>query len=432
MVLKPSEKSPLTALRMAELALEAGLPPGVFNVVPGFGHTAGKALALHMDVDGIAFTGSTATGKLIMRMPAQSNLKRVSLECGGKSPNIVMADYPRSGARGARRGRTRSSSTRARCARPARGCWCTRASARPHAGGDREGGRASLRRAIRWIRPRGSARIVDAQQMQRVLGYIEAGRAAKARAWRSAARRCARDSGGCYVEPTVFDGVRPDMRIAREEIFGPVLATITLPRLKPRRSPSPTTRTYGLAAAVWTRDLTTAHRMARAMRAGMVYVNCYDADDITVPFGGFRAVRHGPRQVAARLRQVHRTQDHLDRPELSAAAALSLRRHGAARLGRPAGRARSPRWAGLTCARRGAGVSFEGPLEAGYRACLESRMASRVLLEVARASSAPHCRRFLRRWRAASTGASTWTRAARWPANSPASTRPSPTRISAR
>jgi acyl-CoA reductase-like NAD-dependent aldehyde dehydrogenase len=283
-VLKPSEKSPLTALRMAELALEAGLPPGVFNVVTGFGHTAGKALASHMDVDGVAFTGSTATGKLIMGYAAQSNLKRVSLECGGKSPNIVMADY-------------RDVERAARAAAYAiffnQGEMCS--------AGSRLVVHESLKDQMleqiaivgRELTPGDPldpvtklGAIVDAQQMQRVLGYIDAGKQDGARlAFGGAQAR--KSSGGCYIEPTAFDGVRPDMRIAREEIFGPVLATITF-RDEAEAIAIANDTAYGLAAAVWTNDLNTAHRMARAIRAGMVYVNCYDADDITVPFGGFK------------------------------------------------------------------------------------------------------------------------------------------------
>jgi acyl-CoA reductase-like NAD-dependent aldehyde dehydrogenase len=283
-VLKPSEKSPLSALRMAELAVEAGLPPGVFNVVPGYGHTAGKALAQHMDVDGIGFTGSTATGKLIMGYAAQSNLKRVSLECGGKSPNIVMADY-------------RDVERAARAAAYAiffnQGEMCSAGSRLVVHESLKDSMLEQIAKVGRELAPGDPldaatklGAIVDTQQMQRVLGYIDAGREDGARlAFGGAQVR--RESGGNYVEPTVFDGVQRGMRIAREEIFGPVLATITF-RDEAEALAIANDTSYGLAAAVWTQDLNTAHRMARALRAGMVYVNCYDADDITVPFGGFR------------------------------------------------------------------------------------------------------------------------------------------------
>jgi acyl-CoA reductase-like NAD-dependent aldehyde dehydrogenase len=284
LVLKPSEKSPLSALRLAELGAEAGLPPGVFSVVPGFGHTAGKALALHMDVDAVAFTGSTATGKLIMQYAAQSNLKRVSLECGGKSPNIVMADYP-------------DLKRAARAAASAiffnQGEMCS--------AGSRLLVQESIREAlleeivaIGRSMPPGDpldpatqlGALVDETQTRRVLEYIDSGRTEGARLALGGQRQRV-DSGGCYVEPTIFDGVQPAMRIAREEIFGPVLATLSFRDLDEAIRIGNGV-VYGLAAAIWSRDITTAHRAARALRAGVVYVNCYDADDITVPFGGYK------------------------------------------------------------------------------------------------------------------------------------------------
>jgi acyl-CoA reductase-like NAD-dependent aldehyde dehydrogenase len=284
LVLKPSEKSPLSALRLAELALEAGLPPGVFNVVPGFGHTAGEALALHMDVDAIAFTGSTATGSLVARYAAQSNLKRVSLECGGKSPNIVMADYPdlKRAARAAagaiffNQGEMCSAGSRLLVQEGIRDALLEEvvAIAREMAPGD------PLDPGTRL------GAMVDEPQTRRVLEYIDSGRSEGAQVAAGGAR-VRQGSGGCYVEPTVFTGVKSGMRIAREEIFGPVLATISFRDLDEAIRIGNDV-VYGLAAAVWTRDITAAHRAARALRAGMVYVNCYDADDLTVPFGGFK------------------------------------------------------------------------------------------------------------------------------------------------
>jgi len=284
LVLKPSEKSPLSALRLAELAVEAGIPPGVFSVVPGFGHTAGKALALHPLVDAIAFTGSTATGKQVMEYAAQSNLKRVSLECGGKSPNIVMADYP---------DLKRAAQAAAAAIFFNQGEMCSAGSRLLVQEGIREELLAEITALASGYQPGDPldpatqlGAMVDETQTRRVLEYIAAGREGGARLV-FGGQRVRADSGGCYLEPTVFDGVRPSMRIAREEIFGPVLATLSFRDLEEAIRIGNDVE-YGLAAAIWTRDITVAHRAARALRAGTVYINCYDADDLTVPFGGVK------------------------------------------------------------------------------------------------------------------------------------------------
>jgi acyl-CoA reductase-like NAD-dependent aldehyde dehydrogenase len=284
LVLKPSEKSPLSAIRIAELASEAGIPDGVFNVVPGLGMPAGKALALHMDVDGIAFTGSTATGRSIMQYAGQSNLKRVSLECGGKSPNIVLADYE---------DLDRAATAAAFAIFFNQGEMCSAGSRLLVQADIKDEFLEKVQNIGRSMVPGDPldpetklGALVDEGQMKRVLSYIESGRREGADV-RLGGKRVREDSGGYYVEPTVFDGVHPKMQIAREEIFGPVLATLTFETVDEAIEIANGV-IYGLAAAVWTRDITTAHRVARALRAGVVYVNCYDADDITVPFGGFK------------------------------------------------------------------------------------------------------------------------------------------------
>ena len=288
-VLKPSEKSPLTALRIAELALEAGLPEGVLNVVPGFGHTAGEALAMHMDVDCIAFTGSTRTGKRMLEYSGKSNMKRVWLECGGKAPNVVLgdvADVERAASAAAfgiffNQGEMCSAASRLVVHESVKDAMLEKIVeiGRTMAPGDPLDPKTRL------------GAIVDQVQLNTVMGYIEAGRKDGAEV-RLGGSRVRQDSGGFFVEPTVFSNVNPDMKIAREEIFGPVLSTITFRDVEEAVKIANDV-SYGLTAAVWSRDITTAHRVAKRLRAGTVYVNCYDADDITVPFGGFKQSGNG-------------------------------------------------------------------------------------------------------------------------------------------
>jgi len=288
-VLKPSEKSPLTALRLAELALDAGVPPGVFNVVPGHGDEAGEALALHMAVDAIGFTGSTRVGRRMLEYAGRSNLKRVYNELGGKSAFVVFDDFrdlPRAAATVAGSMFFNQGES---CNAPSRALVHERiadefvrlvaAEAPKHQPGDPLSGTA----------PMGA--IVDEAQLRAVLGYIDAGRREGARAV-AGGGPARTGSGGHYVEPTVFDGVRNDMTIAREEIFGPVLSVIRFADEAQAVALANDTP-YGLQAGVWTDDLGRAHRVARALRAGTVHVNQYDEDDITVPFGGYKQSGNG-------------------------------------------------------------------------------------------------------------------------------------------
>jgi 4-guanidinobutyraldehyde dehydrogenase/NAD-dependent aldehyde dehydrogenase len=288
-VLKPSEKSPLTALRVAELAMEAGLPEGVLNVVPGFGYTAGEALAMHMDVDCIAFTGSTRVGKLMLEYAGRSNMKRVWLECGGKAPNVVLGDVADI---------ERAASAAAFGIFFNQGEMCSAASRLVVHESVREALLEKIIEIGRTMMPGDPldqktrlGAIVDQAQLNTVLGYIESGRNEGA-GLRLGGNRVRQDSGGFFVEPTVFDGVTATMKIAREEIFGPVLSTMTFKDVDEAIRIANDV-SYGLTAAVWSRDIKTAHRVAKALRAGTVYVNCYDADDITVPFGGFKQSGNG-------------------------------------------------------------------------------------------------------------------------------------------
>jgi acyl-CoA reductase-like NAD-dependent aldehyde dehydrogenase len=283
-VLKPSEKSPLTALRLAELALEAGIPPGVFNVVPGFGPEAGSPLALHMDVDCIAFTGSTRVGKQIHVMAGQSNLKRAWTELGGKSPNIVFADCPdldraveaAVGSIFFNQGESCNAPSRLFVEDNIRDRFLEKALALV----------PNYQPANPLDKKTVMGAVVDQTQLNTVLRYIESGKSEGAQLLAGGAQALL-DSGGCYVQPTIFAGVRPEMTIAREEIFGPVLSVLSFNDVADVVKQA-NSSVYGLQAAVWTRDINKAHGVARALRAGTVHVNSYDEDDITVPFGGFK------------------------------------------------------------------------------------------------------------------------------------------------
>jgi acyl-CoA reductase-like NAD-dependent aldehyde dehydrogenase len=283
-VLKPSEKSPLTALCLAELALAAGIPPGVFNVVPGYGPEAGSPLALHMDVDCIAFTGSTRVGKQIHVMAGQSNLKRAWTELGGKSPNIVFADCPNldkavAAAVGSiffNQGESCNAPSRLFVEESIKDAFLEKALALV----------PKFQPANPLDKSTVMGAIVDKVQMDNVLRYIGLGEAEGARLL-AGGKQALTETGGCYVQPTIFDGVTNQMTIAREEIFGPVLSVLSFTDAADVVQQA-NASVYGLQAGVWTRDINKAHGVARALRAGTVHVNQYDEDDITVPFGGFK------------------------------------------------------------------------------------------------------------------------------------------------
>ncbi len=282
MVLKPAEQTPLTALRLGELALEAGVPEGVLNVVSGFGDEAGQALAQHTDVDKIAFTGSTEVGRKILHA-SEGNLKRVTLELGGKSPNIVFSDANlRRAAKGSMIGIFNNS-----------GQICTAGSRilveksiHDEFVQSMIDATASMKLGQALDDETGMGPVVSAEQLERVTGYIDIGKSEGAEIVTGGDRALAMGDG-YFVEPTIFTGVRNDMRIAQEEIFGPVAAVIEVADVEEAISVANDT-IYGLAAAVWTSDLVKAHKVARGINAGTIWINGSGMYDPSVSFGGFK------------------------------------------------------------------------------------------------------------------------------------------------
>jgi len=288
-VLKPSEKSPLTAMRLAELAVAAGMPPGVFNVVPGYGHEAGEALALHPDVDAIGFTGSTRVGRKMLEYAGRSNLKRVYNELGGKSAFVVFPDFKDLDRCAATLAGSMFFNQGESCNAPSR-LFVHESIADDFA--RRVAAEAPKYKPADPLDAKTTmGALVDDGQLKTVLGYIEAGHAEGAKVLAGGVQARA-ETGGYYVEPTVFSEVRNDMKIAREEIFGPVVSVI---RFKDEAEAirMANDSSYGLQASVWSSQIDRAHRVARALRAGTVHVNQYDEDDITVPFGGYKQSGNG-------------------------------------------------------------------------------------------------------------------------------------------
>lgn len=287
-ILKPASNTPLSALRIAGLASEAGLPDGVLQVLPGPGGSLGRHLALHDDIDGLTFTGSTEIGKQLMRYSGESNLKRTFLELGGKSPNIVFANS----------NLDKAATFAAIAVFYNGGQTCT------------AGTRLIVEESIRekfvemviaksqdWMpgNPLDPATsmgpMIDAAQLKTVADYVSVGQEEGA-SLMFGGRQVMADSGGCYYEPTVFDGVNNSMRIAQEEIFGPVMSVIGFEDAEEAVAIA-NDSIYGLAGAVWCNDINMAHKVAAAVRVGTMGINNYFGGDITVPFGGFKQSGNG-------------------------------------------------------------------------------------------------------------------------------------------
>jgi gamma-glutamyl-gamma-aminobutyraldehyde dehydrogenase len=290
-IVKPAELTSLSTIRMAEIASEAGIPDGVLNVVPGLGETAGQALGRHMDVDMVTFTGSTEVGRYFLKYAAESNLKEITLECGGKSPQLVLASAPDLDfvaeqvlvAGLMNMGENCSCGSRLIVDRSVHDALMERLVAGTAAWtvGDPQDPATRL------------GPMIERPHLDKVLGYITAGREEGARLLTGGGRTL-EETGGYFVAPTILDDVRNTMRVAREEIFGPVISTIPVDSEAEAVALANQT-SYGLAASVYTTDLDTAIRVARSLRAGTVGVNAYSEGDITTPFGGYKESGFGGR-----------------------------------------------------------------------------------------------------------------------------------------
>ncbi|HEV2352357.1 MAG TPA: aldehyde dehydrogenase family protein [Terriglobia bacterium] len=284
-VIKPSEMTPLTTLKLAEYCLEAGVPEGVVNVVTGYGPAAGEALARHMDVDKIAFTGSTRTGRALLKAAGESNLKRLSLELGGKSPNIIFPD--------ADLDRAMKAAFWGIFANKGEVCSAgSRLLVHERVYDEFVGKLADRARAMRVGNPLDAKTEMGAQisqaQMDRILTYIQSGKDEGARVVCGGGRDSEGEKAkGFFVRPTVFADVRPQMKIAQEEIFGPVLSALKFRDVEEAVVIANST-IYGLVSAVWTRDIAVAHRLAREIKAGSVWINAYNCFDSSSPFGGYK------------------------------------------------------------------------------------------------------------------------------------------------
>jgi len=287
-VLKPAEQTPLSALRLGELIQEAGIPPGVVNIVTGFGETAGAALARHPDVDKVAFTGSTEVGRLIVQASA-GNLKRVSLELGGKSPNLIFRDADLDAAADGAASAIFFNHGQCCCA----GSRLFVEKAAYDQVVDRIAKNAQqIKVGPGWEEGTQMGPLVSEELLRRVTGYLEAGRSEGACVVAGGKRSGGDLERGYFVEPTVFTDVRSQMKIMQDEIFGPVVAVTPFTDIEEVVQASNDT-TYGLAAGIWTRDLAKAHRAAEALKACTVWINCYNVFDAASPFGGYKQSGYG-------------------------------------------------------------------------------------------------------------------------------------------